>query len=68
VHGTSIDQGAVLISVQDGTTQEFTTSGREFQQYKAEWMRRVETYLTTTTSASVSIQTCAPQDKGLSGL
>jgi genome maintenance exonuclease 1 len=68
VHGTSIDQGAILISVQDGTTQEFTTSGREFQQYKAEWMRRVETYLTTTTSPSVSIQTCAPQDNGLSGL
>ena len=44
VHGTSIEFGAVLISVQDGTTQEFTTTGSEFQRYKAAWMERVEAY------------------------
>jgi len=32
---------AVLISVQDGTTQEFTTTGREFQEFKAQWMARL---------------------------
>jgi len=40
-HGTSIDYAAVLISVQDGTTQEFTTTGREFQQFKDQWMERL---------------------------
>lgn len=40
-HGTAIDYAAVLISVQDGTTQEFTTTGREFQQFKAQWMARL---------------------------
>jgi hypothetical protein len=32
------------VSVQDGTTQEFTTTGHEFERYKKEWMERVETY------------------------
>ena len=40
-HGTSIDYAAVLISVQDGTTQEFTTTGREFEKFKAQWMERL---------------------------
>jgi len=40
-HGTSIDYAAVLISVQDGTTQEFTTAGREFEEFKAQWMDRL---------------------------
>ena len=40
-HGTAIDYAAVLISVQDGTTQEFTTAGREFQEFKAQWMVRL---------------------------
>lgn len=41
VHGTSIDYGVVLISVQDGTTQEFTTTGREWENFKAQWMDRL---------------------------
>lgn len=40
-HGTSIDYAAVLIAVQDGTTQEFTTTGREFRQFKDQWMERL---------------------------
>ena len=40
-HGTSIDYAAVLISVQDGTTQEFTTTGRECEEFKAQWMERL---------------------------
>jgi genome maintenance exonuclease 1 len=44
IHGSHIEFGAVLVSVQDGTTQEFTTTGSEFLQYKAEWMERVDAY------------------------
>ena len=42
MYGTEIDFGAVLVAVQDGTTQEFTTTGREFQEFKAGWMKRLE--------------------------
>ena len=41
MHGTSIDYAAVLIAVQDGTPQEFTTAGREFSEFKAQWMERL---------------------------
>lgn len=41
MHGTDIDFAAVLVAVQDGTTQEFTTTGREFKEFKAQWMARV---------------------------
>ena len=68
VHGTSIDYAVVLMVVQDGSTIEFSTTGREFQQYKDAWLRRVEQfYESMITSDSVSIQTRAPQDNGLSG-
>tara|TARA_R110000868_G_scaffold69083_6_gene203810 strand:+ start:6291 stop:6980 length:690 start_codon:yes stop_codon:yes gene_type:complete len=40
-HGTSIDYAAVLVAVQDGTTQEFTIAGREWRNFKAQWMDRV---------------------------
>ena len=39
--GTDIDFGAVLIAVQDGTTQEFTTTGREWRNFKTQWMARL---------------------------
>jgi len=68
VHGTNIDYGVVLMVVQDGSVLEFSTTGREFQQYKDAWMKRVDQYYDSiTTSPSVSIQTRAPQDSGLSG-
>lgn len=41
LHGTDIDFGAVLIAVQDGTTQEFTITGREWKNFKAQWMERL---------------------------
>jgi hypothetical protein len=41
MHGTDIDFGAVLIAVQDGTTQEFTTTGREWRNFKTQWMARL---------------------------
>lgn len=44
IHGSHIEFGAVLVSVQDGTTQEFTTTGSEFLKYKAQWMERVDAY------------------------
>ncbi len=44
MYGTEIDFGAVLVAVQDGTTQEFTTTGREFQDFKAGWMKRLDSF------------------------
>lgn len=41
MYDTQIDFGAVLIAVQDGTTQEFTTTGREWSAFKAQWMERL---------------------------
>ena len=41
MHSTDINFGAVLVSVQDGTTQEFTVTGREWQNFKAQWMERL---------------------------
>jgi hypothetical protein len=68
VHGTNIDYGVVLMAVQDGTMLEFSTTGREFQQYKDAWLKRVDQYYESMiTSEVVSIQTRAPQDSGLSG-
>jgi genome maintenance exonuclease 1 len=56
VHGTKLDYGVVLMAVQDGSVMEFSTTGREFQQYKDAWMRRVDQfYESITTSPSVSI-------------
>lgn len=40
--GTTIDYGVILVAVQDGTTQEFTTTGREFEDFKAGWWERVQ--------------------------
>jgi genome maintenance exonuclease 1 len=39
--GTNIELGVILVAVQDGSTQEFTTAGREFEDYKAGWMERL---------------------------
>lgn len=39
---TNIEFAAILVAVQDGTTQEFTTAGREFEDYKAGWWERVK--------------------------
>ena len=41
MHGTDINFGAVLVAVQDGTTQEFTIAGREWLNFKAQWMDRL---------------------------
>ena len=45
IYGTNIDYAVILVAVQDGTTQEFTTTGREFERQKKEWMERVERFL-----------------------
>ena len=39
--GTNIDFGVVLVAVQDGSVQEFTTTGREFEDFRAQWWERV---------------------------
>lgn len=51
LHGTNINFGVVMIAVQDGTTQEFTTTGRDFERQKEEWMERVEKFLTSSALA-----------------
>lgn len=43
-HGTQIEQGVVLMAAPDGEVQEFVTMGREWEQYKAAWLRRVEQF------------------------
>lgn len=39
--GTNIDYGVVLVAVQDGSVQEFTTTGREFADFRAQWWERL---------------------------
>jgi genome maintenance exonuclease 1 len=43
-HGTDINQGVILMMAQDGQAQEFVTVGREFDQYRDKWWRRVEAH------------------------
>lgn len=44
VHGTTIKHGYVLIALQSGGTQEFSTTGPEFERYKEAWLKRVACY------------------------
>lgn len=39
--GTKIDYGVILVAVQDGSVQEFTTAGREFEDFRAQWWDRL---------------------------
>lgn len=43
-HGTTIDQGVIMMVAQNGETREFITCGREFDGYKDMWMHRVEEF------------------------
>jgi genome maintenance exonuclease 1 len=45
IHGTKIEYGAVLVIPREGEPQEFTSTGKEFQDYKYAWMRRVDRFL-----------------------
>jgi len=42
--GTQIDYGVVLVAVQDGTVQEFTTTGDEFLRFRSRWEERLEAF------------------------
>lgn len=44
LHGTQIDNAVILMAVRDGSTDEFSTAGREFQRYKDTWLRRVDEF------------------------
>ncbi len=50
---TNIEFGVILVAVQDGTTQEFTTAGREFEDYKAAWWERVKQQEASVAAAAV---------------
>jgi genome maintenance exonuclease 1 len=43
-HGTTVDQGVIMMIAQNGETKEFITCGREFDGYKDMWMCRVEEF------------------------
>jgi genome maintenance exonuclease 1 len=43
-HGTKIEQGVIMMVAQNGETQPFVTCGREFDNYKDQWMRRVAAF------------------------
>lgn len=44
VHGTNIDHGVILMVAQSGEVKEFVTCGREFDDYKDQWLRKVDEY------------------------
>lgn len=52
LHGTKIDNAVVLMAVRDGSTAEFSTAGREFQQYKDAWLRRVDQFFESQESST----------------
>ena len=52
LHGTKIDNAVVLMAVRDGSTAEFSTAGREFQQYKDTWLRRVDKFFESQESST----------------
>jgi genome maintenance exonuclease 1 len=43
-HGTAIDFGVILVATQTGDVQLFTTTGSEFDNYKSQWLERVDRY------------------------
>lgn len=43
-HGTNINFGVILVACQTGETQEFTTTGSEFERYRDQWMERVDKF------------------------
>ena len=44
VYGTKIQQGVILMCSKDGYFQEFIVSGKEFQKYQHEWLKRLDLY------------------------
>jgi len=52
--GTTINQGVILMITPEGETKEFLTCGREFEDYKDKWMRRVEAFEKLVSIPSVS--------------
>jgi len=44
VYDTKIQQGVILMCSKDGYFQEFIVSGKEFQKYQHEWLKRVDLY------------------------
>ena len=44
VYNTKIQQGVILMCSKDGYFQEFIVSGKEFQKYQHEWLKRLDLY------------------------
>jgi hypothetical protein len=54
LHGP-IAIGVVMVALQTGGTQVFTTAGHEFDKYKLDWLERVEQYYRNTASNGNSL-------------
>ena len=44
MHGTSIEQGVILMCTPDNFFQRFIINGSEFRKYRWEWLKRVDEY------------------------
>jgi len=44
VYGTEINSGVILISVKGGDVLRYVSTGKEFQHFTFEWLRRVDLY------------------------
>jgi len=42
--GTNIEMGVIMVALQTGGTQVFTTTGHEFNTFKIGWIERVDKY------------------------
>ena len=45
--GTNIEMGVIMVALQTGGTQVFTTTGHEFNTFKTGWLERVDKYPST---------------------
>ena len=53
VYGSNINSGVILISVKNGTILKYVSSGKEFQGFMWEWLRRVDLYYKLQASGSI---------------
>ena len=44
VYDTKIEQGVIMMCSKDGYFQEFIVSGKEFQKYQHDWLKRLDLY------------------------
>jgi len=55
VYGSEINSGVILISVKDGPILKYVSSGKEFQGFMFEWLRRVDKYYKLLASGAIVV-------------